>query len=122
MEIKLNKKDVKCILDKSFPDYTGRKFKLELLDKGREIPTESYWDGGTRSSYVIVSDELKCMGDSHQYSNMHPAKQYELSPRWIANDYQLLVEHSYFCGQDCGITIYATKTSTMIPKNLLGIK
>ncbi|HNQ20634.1 MAG TPA: hypothetical protein PKI46_06205, partial [Bacteroidales bacterium] len=107
---------------KTFPQYTGKKFILEILDSNTEVSTVSYWDGGSKDYYAVVDYEGNFNGSSNQYHNIHPQVQEDKRPKWIANKFQVLINHSYFCGKDCGITIYATNDSLLLPKNLLETK
>ncbi len=122
MNIKLNRKDAKIIIDTAYPDYKGRKISVEIIDNNKEIETTSYWDGGSKTYYTVLNNEGIVIGDSKSYHNFHPAIQESKQPKWIANDNEILVTRNYFCGQDCGIRIYVTPTSNMLPKNLLEIK
>ena len=41
--------EVKSMARMAFPNYTGRKFKLD--NSGRPVNVTSYWDGGSRDYY-----------------------------------------------------------------------
>jgi hypothetical protein len=92
---------VKRVLAVAFPDYTGRKIKARLWT--RPTVLQNYWDGGTRSYYVairIVDGAVSDFGTDNPFvrSTHDPVD----LPAGV-----LLVEHSYFCGHDMGITIWA---------------
>jgi hypothetical protein len=91
------------IIRASFPSYKGKKIKVSMNPPTR---LNSYWDGGSKNSFVFVNlDSLKSL-DVH--SN-HPFFEQE-RPRDLPNGLPpriVLVEHSIFCGKDMGITIYA---------------
>jgi len=101
MKITLNKKQAKPILEKSFPDYTGRKFQIEFVEKITFWDTN--WSGGTKNSYSFIrSDGITTpLNVPSPFNNPLEGFQTEI-PQNI-----LVVKHSYFCGQDMGITIYA---------------
>ena len=120
--ITLSRKDAKFIIETAYPDYTGRKIKVQIIDNGREIETTSYWDGGSKDYYVVLNSEGIVIGNSKSYQNFHPVTQEKANPKWISNDDEILVQRSYFCGKDCGLRIYATATSKMLPKNLIEVK
>ena len=95
---------LKRIVAATFPRYKGRKFKLST-----RIPTslDSYWYGGSKCSYAFYCLDTGKTFDVHIN---HPAfeanqpRDLEELPRRI-----IIVEHSYFCGRDMGITIYANQ-------------
>ena len=45
--------EVKAMARMAFPNYTGRKFKLD--NSGRPVNVTSYWDGGSRDYYSAVN-------------------------------------------------------------------
>ena len=93
---------LKRICSVAFPEWRGKKIKLDT-----DIPSQlnSYWDGGSKDTYVFV--ELATMKTAHLSSN-HPFfekdKPRDLNMLPIG---MILVKHSIFCGKDAGITIYA---------------
>jgi|SRR3990167_758128 len=98
---KLSKAQVRGILKATFPDYKGRKFSIEFRYQLTFYDTN--WSGGTRNEYAFIR------ADGRQAMLNAP-------PPWI-NHYEgqtvgipqdiIIVQHSMFCGQDCGITLYA---------------
>lgn len=99
--INITKAQASPIVSKTFPDYSGRKFKLVFAEKVWFHDTN--WDGGSKNTYEAVR------------ADGTTAKLYVPAP-WInpveGSDIELpvdvlIVEHSVFCGKDCGITIYA---------------
>lgn len=111
--IKVSKTDagVKAILQKTFPDYAGRKIVVETTDLPIDI--RSYWDGGSRSYFAMVR-----LGDLAVVDLPQNGTPYDAGP--IARDGVVvpkgyaLVRHEYFCGHDLGITIYVSPDS--LPK------
>jgi len=97
-----NEKEVKKIAKIAFPDYNGRKFKVEVTTN--PIDVRSYCEGGSRDHYVFVrldTFETFEMGQQSAYDPIiSGADSVQLIPGLIC------VEHSYFCGKDSGITIY----------------
>jgi hypothetical protein len=90
-----------AIVAAAFPSYRGRKFKIEVSDN--PIDVRSYWDGGSRDYFVFV--DLKTMRSAAM-----PA-QSAFDPKIAGAESVKLpadfacVQHSIFCGKDCGITI-----------------
>lgn len=108
--LKLKKSDCKEILTLTFPEYSGRKFKLSLQQN--YYISDSYWDGGSRIYTKIinfVNNQIKELPEMKW-----EGKEFEIT------DNMLIVTHNYFCGSDCGITIICSPTSEFIKdKNLI---
>lgn len=110
--IKVSKKEVKPIIEATFPEYTGKKFFVVFTEKVSFYDLN--WSGGTKSDYVSCDFE----GNTHNLPSLAPwnnpieGKTVEI-PEGI-----LIVKHSYFCGQDSGITIYSNPKNA--PKYLKG--
>ena len=99
--MKLSTKQASPIVKATFPEYNGRKFRLEFTESVTFYDTN--WSGGTRNQYKAVKRD-GTIGVQHipaPWVNMVEGKKFELSPD------VLVVEHSHFCGQDMGIRIYA---------------
>ena len=100
-KMKLNKAQVKPILEKTFPDYKGRKYSIEF------VPTVTFydtnWGGGTRNVYRFVRSDgaVGCMNIPAPWINVIEGRTVDI-PVDV-----LVVKHAVFCGQDLGITIYA---------------
>lgn len=99
--LKITRKQAKPIVDVTFPEYTGRKITVRFQTSVTFYDTN--WDGGTKSDYAAVNVDGR-------------TGRFEAPAPWI-NPLEgktvnlpvdvLIVKHSYFCGQDAGITIYA---------------
>jgi hypothetical protein len=92
---------VKRVLAVAFPEYRGRKVKARLWTRPQRL--QNYWDGGTRSFYVAIriEDGAVCPFETSNPFERSTHEDVDL-PAGV-----LLVEHSYFCGRDSGITIWA---------------
>ena len=92
---------IKHICLVAFPEWRGKKIKLNT-----SIPSclNSYWDGGSKDSYVFV--ELATMKTAHLPTN-HPFFE-KNNPRDLDRlpAGMVLVEHFICCGKDAGLTIY----------------
>jgi hypothetical protein len=87
------------LMKKVYPDYTGRKFYLEITEK--EFEVISYWDGGSRTYYVFV----KPNGETLHLPETHPFYQYKENQKAALSPGIACVKHSFFCGHDCGLTL-----------------
>jgi hypothetical protein len=100
-QIKIMKKQAQPIVDLVFPDYTGRKFKLEFTDQVLFYDTN--WGGGTRNYYAAVKSNGAHQGLSIPAPWVNPVEGLTMQ---LPPDV-LIVAHSIFFGHDMGITIYA---------------
>lgn len=99
--MKLNKKQIAPVLKSSFPEYKGRKFKVVFTPNCYLFDTN--WSGGSKSSYVFLTADLKAhtLPSFAPWNNPIEGREIQLNENFI------VVEHSFFCGQDSGITIHA---------------
>jgi len=106
--------EIKKIISNTFPSHVkSRKIKIST-----DIPTrlESYWSGGSKDSYAFYHLD---QGKSFNMPTNHPF--YESDKPSNLNklpDRVVIVEQSYFCGKDMGITIYVNEhdITPMLPK------
>lgn len=97
---------VKRLAKLAYPDYQGRKFRIETRDS---YTMSNYWDGGTRNyARAVQLDTGKTLSptmltefpyDESAHVAVH------IPPGWA------ILEHSIFCGKDCGITLYVPTTN-----------
>lgn len=92
----------KEVVQKAFPDYTGRKIKIELSD--RFVPDQS-WSEGSRTTWKLVTrSNIQIFDPGYNFSsgifNPKEAFDYHEIPKGC-----FLVQHVIFCGKDMGITI-----------------
>lgn len=107
MKVSRSDKTIKAILAATYPEYKGRKITV--------IPATSYqmmdyWSEGSRhfvKAYALVNGRVAASSSAAQTPWRGEAHARVAVPVGI-----LLVEHSIFCGKDCGITIYVN------PENL----
>lgn len=100
--MKLNKAQVRDILKATFPEYRGRKFKVEFT------PTVTFhdtnWGGGSKNTYVAITSYGRGVARLRvpaPWLNTIEGETKDLPPD------VLIVMHTIFCGKDLGITIYA---------------
>lgn len=98
---KLTRKQAKPLLDATFPNYNGRKIALEFTDKVTFYDTN--WGGSSRNYYHAV----KADGSNSRLTVPAPWVNAIEGKTFDMTTGVLIVEHTIFCGQDCGITIYA---------------
>ncbi len=98
--MKAHRKQVKPILEITFPDYTGRKITVE--PKERITFYDCNWSGGTKNEYKAIRNdgETSTLPTPAPWVNPFEGKTVDMRPDII------IVEHSYFCGKDIGITIH----------------
>lgn len=99
--LKLTSRQAKPIVSVAFPNYRGRKFNLLFTGAVRFDNTN--WDGGSKNEYASVRSD-GTVGRFAAYSpwNNPVEGQTVQLPADV-----IVVQHTYFRGQDCGITIYA---------------
>ncbi len=101
-KVTLKGSGLEAVAQAAFPTYRGRIFKRSPAD--RPIDVRSYWDGGSRSYFTFVRlSDLAAM-------TMPPQSAYD-RPVTGADAVQvpegfILVERSYFCGKDRGLTFH----------------
>lgn len=83
-----------------YPEYKGRKFSVCV--KSRYYPSD-YWDGGTRCYMKAIDLRtgriVEPSADAKNPYNGLAHKDFDIPPGVG------ILEHSYFCGKDCGITL-----------------
>lgn len=104
MHIDGNHPLLQLVLKATFPEYNGRKFKVETAET-HDVRSE--WSGGSRDYYAIAqvqpdgsvkSISIPSMGAfDPQYKNAD-CLPLDAMPNMI------LVRHTFFCGKDFGIT------------------
>ena len=99
------------ILAASFPDYTGRKWRIER--ESGPVAVTSSWDGGSRDyfAFVRLADmaALPVPTNGNMFVGSLPAV--EIPSGCV------LVEHSIFCGKDHGVTFHvrADEATALLP-------
>lgn len=105
--------DIKDMIQTCFPSYRGKKVSLSTM-----IPTrlDSYWDGGSKRSYVfyeLATKKTYNVASNHPMFDKGAPNKLDKLPKGI-----VIVSHSYFCGKDMGIEIYvnADDMAPMLPE------
>lgn len=100
ISLEANDPVAKKLAHASFPDYTGRKFKVTVVPEGSAIDVTSYWDGGTREYFVVMN--LITLKTVPVPQNGDPYTK-RIAPVKI-HENMCVVSHSIFMGKDMGLT------------------
>jgi len=99
--------DVIAVAKKAYPDYNGRKFRVEVCPEyeGKyTIDVRSSWEGGSRNYFTFLrldtGNTMEVPAQSAFDAKIKGADSVALVPGLVC------VEHSYFCGKDMGIRIH----------------
>lgn len=113
--MKVRKPDVAPLVTATFPDYTGRKFRVEAVES--VLFSDLNYSGGTRNQFracTIDGQSIESKFNLNQpppWANPFEGKRVELPAGAV------VVEHSMFCGKDCGLTIYVNPAD--MPRTLM---
>lgn len=106
----MESKTLKILAKTAFPSYRGRKFR----NGGSRLTFHDLcWGGGTRNYYTAVRLSDRSVMDLAFGAPWSPAfvategKTIDV-PRGVA-----IVEHSFFCGHDSGLTVYLPELPTL---------
>jgi hypothetical protein len=103
---------IKRVCRAAFPGYDGRKFQVAYGVKSMSV--RSYWDGGSRSSFVAVNLstlQTKAAPNSHPiFDHVEGVDRVEI-PEGFA-----IVEHIIFCGKDLGLRIHVPIDPPVLPE------
>ena len=102
----INSPEVQQIARIAFPSYSGRKFQVLPFSGPKNI--HSYWDGGSRDSYVFVNLNTGKTMEVPENGTFYTAAIGELKE---LPENVVLVEHSIFCGKDAGVTVFVNKNN-----------
>jgi len=99
----------------SFPDYQGRKFKVNVVPEGTSIDVTSYWQDGSRDYYAILN--LSTMRSMQVPQNGDPHTK-RIAPVKI-HENMCVVQHSIFVGKDAGLTFIISEKNAaqLLPSN-----
>ena len=110
----IEKQDIAELVKATYPDYTGRKFKVQTATKYR---LSNYWDGGTKNFAKFAKYENGWKVLPAPATTTDPFNGIAHATMDIPKN-GLVVEHSIFCGKDAGITVYLHPESEYLPKFL----
>ena len=102
--MKVSRKDVKHLIDATFPEYRGR--KISLVSANEVLYFDLNWSGGTRNVYRTTTITGRPLNGAGEF-NAAPPRNNPLEGQTLPlpSGY-VCVQHSDFCGKDCGLTIY----------------
>lgn len=100
----------------SFPEYTGRKFKVEVRPEGSHVDVTSYWDGGSRDYYVILN--LVTMKSAPVPQNGDAFTARKIAPVTL-HENLCVVNHAIYMGKDMGLTFIISEKNAaqLLPAN-----
>jgi hypothetical protein len=91
---------VKRLAKLIYPDYNGRKFRI--FEQG-SYHLENYWDGGSRTYSVAIDLKGNRVMMPSQESQNPYHKEAHLD--FVIPEGVGILEHSFFCGKDMGISL-----------------
>ena len=113
-------KTARKIVKAAFPDYRGRKIRVEPRAPDKPIDCRSYWDDGSRDyfTFVALTESFAAvveMPAQSAYDHKVPGLEVMTLPRGI-----VCVQRSFFCGKDAGCTIHvrADDLAPMLPEHV----
>lgn len=98
---RITRKAASPILAVTFPNYRGHKVRVVFTTKVHFFDLN--WSGGTRNKYAAIKIDgtTSVLNAPAPWNNPFEGLTVDLP------DDVLIVEHTYVCGKDCGITIWA---------------
>ena len=116
--MKLKSKDCKWLVALTYPEYTGRKFRLQVITR---YYCSNYWSGGSRNYVMAVEfnpDGTMVIRDPCYFNPITDERAFsEIDMTKIPNNI-MLVEHAICSGKDCGISFYVGPNSNLVQKFL----
>lgn len=108
MKLARSNKEVKSLLQATYPEYKGRKIRLETRDT---YQMENYWSGGTK--HEVMAYDLATGKVSYPNGNTTNPMTGIAHSEITIPDGVALVEHTIFCGHDIGITIMVNSNTAV---------
>ena len=103
MREKTDSKVISGFAKRGFPAWRGRKLFVQVSDRARTLA--SYWDGGSKDSFVVLHLGERGNVVKVSYPPMSAPFSAKAEP-YVPVKGQVLVEHSIFMGKDGGCTVY----------------
>ena len=107
--ITVRKAEIAELLTAAFPEYRGRKFKVEMTDR---LWVDRIGGGGSADEIIALThDGARWLAQVPVLSKMSaPCGYLSTRPEVI------LVVHTWFCGKDMGVTFHVHPASPFLPK------
>ena len=102
--ITLTRKQAAKIISLSYPDYKGRKITVEFSDTVSFYDTN--WGGGSKNYYTALGLTENGELVARQYIAPAPWNNTVEGTTVALPTNALIVERSFFCGKETGLTIY----------------
>ena len=100
----VKKSEVSALVAATFPEYRGRKFKVQAATK--VALHDLNWSGGTRSVYRSCTIDGQLLGTSARANATAPWVNKSEGQEIDLPQGAVLVRHAQFCGTDAGLTIF----------------
>jgi hypothetical protein len=102
--IKVTRQQVEPLVRATFPDYRGRKLRVEA--RTSVSLQDLNWSGGSRTQYRACTLDGQPTGNSNKYHAMAPwdSRQVEGQSLPVPSGFAV-VRHTIFCGKDLGLTV-----------------
>lgn len=111
MKVSRKEKTIREIIALSFPNYTGR--KISIQPNSRPLAVRDFGGGGTFSKWVFIDLATMKAVAAPAFSPFNDSPKAKAFEEVMLPEGILAIEHAYFCGQDCGLTIHVN------PDNLI---
>jgi hypothetical protein len=112
----VNNNPIRDLCRKAYPDYTGRKFQIEV--RAYPINCASYWSGGSGDYFTFMRmDTLEIMSVPQQSAfdrKVEGVNEVSLIPGMVC------IKRTYFCGKDlgCKVYIHPENAPRLLPENV----
>lgn len=107
--IKVKKNQIKRLLEATFPEYSGRSFRITPAERVTLVDVN--WGGGTRNSYRGCTIEGVATGDIDHIAWKAPWTHGADGASVAIPPGGVLAVHEIFCGKDLGIRFYVHPTN-----------
>lgn len=106
--LKLRKDQVREILDRTFPNYKGRSFRLEITES---VYIDPYGGGGTWSKYFLLDTATDRVAP-YRIPEGGPFRDDNAFKSHALPSNAVLIEHRHFCGHDMGIVFHVNPSQS----------
>jgi hypothetical protein len=96
--------DVKHIINATFPQYRGRKVKVVASES--VTLHDLNWGGGSRNQYSACTIAGEWTGNTSRFNACAPWVNHAEGASIPIPAGHIVVEHSIFCGRDCGLRLW----------------
>ena len=105
----MDSKTLRTIAKAAYPTWKGRKLHADF--SGKVTFSDTNWGGGSRNYYVSLSSDGRKRGLMVPAPWVNPIEGQTVQ---IPEGF-VVVEHTIFCGKDCGVTIHFPMSAAALP-------